>query len=485
MKVLYIAREPNVANLFLPIAKAFRKMYPHSEHVLVDPSRVFQKGRLEGTVSPAEYFLRHGFQGEILNPCDFHDLEGLAENHKLYLFHMRLFEHHQPSAIVVPHEMGPSFYAVQAARLMEIPSCHVQHGIWGPMKYHGYYDLPEYIPKKTRQQHLSVRLLLGKQLQILSAEYDLIKQASAFVKKRLDSITKKEASHAGELKTPEKLVPYRNQLISPQGDYPIHADHMLVHGPYYKRQLSEKRPDVDEEKVHVIGYLRSDLFYNNPPDSRETVYERYGLNMDGRLALYFYSPFQELPQYYRVQYHPNDALIDAIGMLKQVDDRINVLVLLHPNLRFDHYRKEIAQLVRKNRFDRIRVDRAHDDHFSLFKLATIVIGVKSGALYEAMLANVPVVAQTYVLSKIYDPQHVEGGAVAPVFSSLHLGLQLERVLKDNTFQERMYENQKMVCRDVLGPFDGKCGERAATVLANLIRKASDFRPDKATSELIR
>jgi hypothetical protein len=296
-------------------------------------------------------------------------------------------------------------------------------------------------------------------------------------------MTEKKASHARKWKIPEELVPYRNQLIDPQDAYPIHADHMLVYGPYYKRQLREKRPDVDEDKIHVIGYLRGDTFYNKPLDSQETVYERYGLNMDGRLALYFYSPFQELPQYYQVQYHPNDALTDAIGMLKQMDDRMNVLVLLHPNLRFEHYRNEITQLVRKNRFDRIAVDRAHDDHFSLFRLASIVIGVKSGALYEAMLAHVPVVAQTYVLSKIHDPQHIEGGAVAAVLSSWHLGVQIERVLTDNTFQERMYDNQEMVCRDVLGPFDGKCGERAAAVLADLIRKADSFaRPDKNIGE---
>jgi hypothetical protein len=451
-------------------------MYPQSENVLVDPSRVFQKSTLEGTASPAEHFRRHGFGGEILDACDFDDLTSLDDKHKLYLFHMKVFEHYAPSALVVPHEMGPSFYAVQAARLMGIPSCHVQHGIWGPSKYDGYYDLTEYVPKKTPQPYPSGRSLLRKKYQ----------QASALVKQRLGSLTgKNKAWDPRELEIPEKLLPYRNQLIQPQDTYPIHADHMLVYGPYYKRQLKERRPDVGQDKVYVVGYLRGDLFYNNRLDSLETVYGRYGLNMDGRLALYFYSPFQELPQYYQLQCHPNDALIDAIGILTEMDKRMNVLVLLHPNLRFEHYRNQLSQLMRENRFQRVVVGRAHDDHFSLFKLASIVIGVKSGALYEAMLASVPVVAQTYVLSKIYDPQHVEGGAVAPVFSSLHLGVQLERVLRDNTFQERMYENQKMVCSDVLGPFDGKCGERGATILANLIGKARDLPLDKDTGDLVR
>ena len=76
------------------------------------------------------------------------------------------------------------------------------------------------------------------------------------------------------------------------------------------------------------------------------------------------------------------------------------------------------------------------------KISSFVIGIKSACLYEAMLFNVPVVVQQYVLTKILDPQLFDYGAAAPVFSPDQLEAKIKKALFDDDFRKCMFQNQK-------------------------------------------
>lgn len=461
MNILYITCGCNVANLFLPLALAFRKLYPGTENILVDPSDILHDVPERGE-SPAELFLQHGFKGEIIKRDDFPDLSGLGTMYKAYLFYFRLYERLRPSAVVVPYELGYAYYAVQAAKIMGIPTCHVQHSHWGPYKFDAspFQELP------------SNKSVLEKQRDVLKEGVKFIRRAPGYLHAlpyRVYARLRKIQPHIPDI--PEELLKVKDKLKGQTEFYPMDADMMAFCGPYYKRLLKEKRPEV-AERLEMVGYLRGDVFLNNPVEPVETIYERYRLDTRGGLALYFFSAYRDFPPFLKLnrRHHPDDALIDAIRALRSVDGEINVLVLLHPLHHFERYRKELLGLMEKNNFDRVRIDRMHNDQFTLYRHASIVMGIQSTTLYEAMLANVPIVIQNYVLSRVYDPKLFECGATAPVFFPEHLHEQIERALTDKGFQERMFENQKMVCEDVFGPFDGKCGERTAKAIVGLINE---------------
>ena len=133
MKVAYITCELSIATLFLPIACSIKEFFPEAENILIDPANILYESS-DSAGSPAEIFCHNGFQGIIIDQNEYPDLKTLNYKFKAYLFYMRLFESINPAVIVVPHEFGYAYYAVKTARLMNIPSFHVQHSIWGPDK---------------------------------------------------------------------------------------------------------------------------------------------------------------------------------------------------------------------------------------------------------------------------------------------------------------------------------------------------------------
>lgn len=434
MNIVYIATEPTIAGLFLPIAEAFRKLYPAARNILVDPSAIFGFEKSEG--SPAFRFKEHGFEGEVVDCSIYPDLAGLDQNQKGYLFFVRLFKRILPSAVLVPHEFSYAFYAVQAARLLGIPSVHIQHAVWGPYRFDA--SLFSEAEKARTPAYAKGLGLLRKALK-------------------------------GTKNLHPDLIPFKDKLVSPPDEpFPIYADRVAIFGKYYRDMLERTKPYL-KGKLDLVGYIRGDYFYNRPVESLQTIYRRYSLEESKRLAVYFYAPFHDVIRPSELNCNPNDALIDAVKVLRAVDKDINILILAHPNYKFEYYKNELQKLMKEAGLDRIKVDQTHDDHFSLYKAASVVAGVKSTMFYEVMLAGRPAVLQSYVLKTVDDPQHIEGGALAPVLARPHLLAQVRRALEDRAYVERMLENQKMVTAELLGRFDGKCGERVAEAVLGVLK----------------
>lgn len=471
MKVAYITCELSIATLFLPIACSIKKFFPGVENILIDPTNILYES-LDTAGSPAEIFCHNGFQGIIIDENEYSDLKTLNYKFKAYLFYMRLFESINPAVIVVPHEFGYAYYAVKTAQLLNIPSFHVQHSIWGPDK----------IDKSSGKNKRSERSVIVtrncnyhnwlnsflKNLFSMGPSSNKSKKIFSFVTIR--KVIKKVRLTKNGNKLPKELSPFEDKLQNPADDlsYPINADRIAICGEYYKRQLTTNRPELTDDRIDLTGYIRTDNFYNNPLKSYEAICNQYDLDINQRLAIYFYAPFDEFPNDYEIKYDPNEAVVDAIAALNKIDPNMNILILLHPIYRYQYYLNLFNSLIDTKKFKNVKVDKTYDNHFSLYKCSKIIIGVKSTTLYEAMLANVPILIQVYVLSGIHEPQYIEAGAVASVFSPVHLQKQIERALTDKEYQQRLFENQKMLCNDLFGPIDGKCGERTAKGIVSLI-----------------
>lgn len=450
MKVLFVASEPTIAVLFLPIAQAFRKISPSAEIICINPSELLCPEVAEGG-SPTEVFAAQGFAAEDIKKADYNDLSGLDYESKACLFYFRLYKLIDPSVVVVPHEFGYAFYAVQVAKHRGISTYHIQHGIWGPDRFFPRTESPLSASDKKKD-------ICGKILSYTKAAIRILFSND-------NVLVHKKKPHDLEL-----LHELNGKLIRPPTgvDYFISADRMAVWGPYYEKLLSEAQSEL-KSRLDVVGYIPGDNFYYNQVESMQTINNRYGMDGNRRLTIYFYTPFQEFPRSYTLKHHPTDVLIETVRQLKKIDRDINVLVVLHPNYRFSYYKSYLTDIIKKNNFMSVRIDRIHNDHFSLYKSASLIIGVKSTMFYEAMLVNTIGVLQPYVLSEIYDPQHIEKGAIVPVFCPHHLHKQLEMALMDESVRSRIKENQKMVCDELLGQFDGRCGERVALALLNLMK----------------
>lgn len=457
MKIIYIACGPNVPHLFLPVAAVFKKRHPEAVNLLIDPASVLYES-FESDVSPAEIFTRYGFEGEKVNSEDYSDLKGMYYPYMAYLFYLRLFRRLKPSVVIVPYEFSYCFYAVQTAKILGIPTYHLQHGVWGPE----YFKTN---PLSVKSDD-AINSLPGAANKVeVKEERGLRKFLARYINRV--GVHRPKSS---EPQLPAELLEFKDKLRLSKKGYQINADRFALFSRYYKELLKRLGPDLPEDLLDVVGFLKGDSFYNNPIETKETIYKRYGLDLGGRLALYFYAPFHLVPSDFKVEHDPEEALVEAVKTLKVTDDAMNVLILVHPAVEAAQTREDVKKLIERNGLDGVRIGVAENDHYSLYKQASIVMGVFSTTLYEAMLATTPILIQAYVLSKVFAPQIIEAGAAASVFSPLHLKGQIRRVFEDEGYRQRMFENQKMLCKEILGPFDGKCGERVVRSIEGLIEE---------------
>ena len=449
--VAFFSESDYAAELFLPVAEAMRTLRPDFKCVLVDTSALWAATEHMGS---APVFEESGFAASKLSiPVD------VAKGDRrlgLLLAIQQTLSDLSPKVAIVPHELGYAFDVVQVANLIGIPTYHLQHGIWGPEVVGGEPPLVAARRDFSSPENGSASQAAKfsrKQSRILRQEWELWQAVWRALRCR-------RWVQGNRVSAPPELTQLLARFSS-EKVYRCSVTKIGATGPYYKRRFEAM--GIPADRVDVVGYLRTDCFFEQPIESYESLCALYDLDPSHPLALYFYAPFGTSVTYQLVNSDPIEAILDAIHCLHAVEPEINVLVLNHPLGNMAQLQDAVGQLNMNN----VRVGRAERNHWSLYHAATITIGVYSSTLAEAALAGRPIVTQNYVL---YDPgltQLIEGGAAIPVFHRIHLQGQIERALKDRPFIERVIANQAHVAHDLMGPFDGKCGERAARSILRL------------------
>jgi hypothetical protein len=364
----------------------------------------------------------------------------------------------EPLAVVVPHEYGYAFDVVQVSNLLGILTYHLQHAVWSADVLGGEPMLTSarrWGEPESQTPKLATRAsgIATRQAQILRDQYALMNLLALAVAKSLSTL--RSSNKRKELPPDIRLLLSRHPSSYV---YRCSVKKIGATGSYYKKRF--EAIGATEKGIDIVGYTRTDWFFSQPLESKEILCARYDIDLNLPFALYMYAPLAPLLE----NRDAIDAIGDAIRALRQVNPDISVLVLIHPQGDVSRVVEAVGSL----QLEGIRVNRAHADHYSLYKAADVVVGVHSSTLAEAMLAGRPIVTQNYVLYDVPQSQLVEGGAVIPVFHRIHLQYQIERVLKDRPFVERVIANQAHVAHDLMGPFDGKCGERAARSILHLV-----------------
>ena len=470
-KILYFGEGTYIADLFLPVALAMRRLCPDIESRFIDMSITVRR-QAPTLASGAPRFREMGFAGEDFSLQTVNSWQG--ERVRSLLAIQGILSRLKPQAVVVPHELGYAFDVVQLANLLGIPTYHLQHAIWPAYRLGAEPVItsacrwseptsPGSKPTNPRSKLPTfVSDVAYRQLQIVRDELRLLKRLASeiigFLLKLLSSNKHKGLPPESRLLD---LPPDIRLLLSRHPSnivYKCTVKKIGATGAYYKKRFEAL--GTPEKGVDIVGFTRTDWFLTQPLESKEVLGARYDLDPNRPLALYMYS---SLAPSDLANGDAIEALSDAIHALRYVNPDISVLVLVHPQGDMSR----IARAVNSLQLKGIRVNRAHLDHYSLYRAADVILGVDSATLVEATLAGRPIVIQNYVLCNVRRSWLIEGGAVIPVFHRIHLQDQIERALKDRPFVERVIANQAHVAHDLMGSFDGKCGERAARSILRL------------------
>ena len=456
--VIFVTDHGNITQLFIPVARALNKIAPLVEVILVDVSKL-GGGENEYVEAENGLFLACGFRVEELGP---YIQQETACERKQYICRIyELFRKLTPAVIVVPHEFGWAYDAIQVAKEIDIPTYHLAHAPWGPDRLGG--DKP--ISKATRQGDIVPNLnhkagILNRQKEVVASQARIIHDIVALYVTKVKCSGNKTISNDKDGSVPMWKRPYS------ENPYGAGTTRKGVCGPYYLRRLTLM--GMDPATIDLVGNVRTDNFLAAPIKSYETICNKYKLDPGVKdLALLFKSPFElfeNLVNHYIQNYSQKDAIIEVIKTLKELRQKMNILLLVHPREDVELYEKWLKDVG----LSFVRAGKAGANHYSLYKHATVIIGSQSACLMEALLCNKPIVKLNYILYEDYQPQLVEGGAVIPVQSRVHLREQLDRALNDTPFIERTIANQAKVAFDLMYHFDGKCGERTANSLMDLM-----------------
>lgn len=406
--VLFLSESFTTTRLFEPVALALRELAPQLHVRLCDVGPAC--GITGEFLVQSDAFSTHGFDCVRMSEVQGQDREAYREQ-------LRNIVSDGTRVIVVPHELpGWTADAITVAKEAGIATCHVQHGIFGPS------FIGDEKPLQTKRQ--------------------------------IEQLPDRGSSVSAESGVKES-------------DFCRGADWKAVAGPYFARRLMEM--GIPSSQIGVTGYVRTDAMFHSPVLSYDELCTRFSLNPDTKkLALYFWAPVDQYPGLYTQRYDQFDALRQVCAHLQEKWGDANILLLAHPKTDLAHLRQQAES----HNLSNLRISRADGYHRSLYEHASLVVGVQSSCLVEAMLFRCPVLKLNFVLGDDRVPMLIEGGAVINVEHVRHLSDQLHRLCNDAKFLERTLANQQHVTQDLFYDFDGQCARRIAQGLVRLACKPS-------------
>jgi hypothetical protein len=221
------------------------------------------------------------------------------------------------------------------------------------------------------------------------------------------------------------------------------ADLILVLGDYDYRNLI--RLGVKKDTILRVGWLRSDVLFNNHQLSRKELLNTLNFKQNDRYVLLISQSFE----YSQVPTRYNDfiELMNVASTFLKFQPNLKFVLTIHPSVELDNVRKHINKHPVSKR---VKLLKGFTDTLALNKNAEAVVGFYSTALFDAMVTERPIITLDYVPMQLYYPFNVEYGAVIPVFHKFELENQIRRLYEDKTYVRRVIENQKGLLSDVLG-----------------------------------
>jgi len=437
-KIFLFADTDPTSKLCISIAESLSKLNPDVECVFVDVSQCY------GNPNNSMDILKNGKYKIITLLCE------KRENELLLRVFQSLLEQEKPSAVLVPHEFGYARIVTIVSRNMGIISIQFQHGEIHPEYF--YYDeivgMLDQCDKCIFQNNPSLKkdgldYILKIQKNIIRNEIGLVQ----LIFKNVKNKNKKDNL---------------NEFINVENRYLFETDIIAVNGEYYKQNLIEK--GVSEDRIIVTGNIRLDQFYHEHIKQYNEICKDYDLDHRQPLVLYFYSPVEEAHLLYPLLYDPIEAIHDAINIVQAIKPDCNILILNHPRLPLN-----VLQSIKDLKKSNVKIGYINNNFWSLCNHAELIIGTQSTALIEALLVKKPIITQNYVFRNKGNSILSEYNAVIPIFHRIHLKRQIRKALTDPQCIKNLISNQEIAANELMGLFDGKCSERLAISILEIIK----------------
>ena len=214
---------------------------------------------------------------------------------------------------------------------------------------------------------------------------------------------------------------------------------------------------IKPASIDIVGSVLTDHFFSQPIKSYEDICQEYGMDRSQKeFVIYFWDPYERYP-YMLTQYDQKKVFVDVNRTIKHYQPQMNVLILAHPRDSIEEHQRWINHAG----LDHVYIGRTNMNHNSLFTHSKLVIGTLSTALAEATIFRKPILQLAFLVYDNLTPQLIEMGAVVPILNRLHLRDQIEKILFNKPFVDRVIMNQEHFIDEIFYRCDGKAGERAA------------------------
>lgn len=247
-------------------------------------------------------------------------------------------------------------------------------------------------------------------------------------------------------------------------------DLILAYGPRDQRLFSY----YTESKIP--GNPKFDDWFNGVVDERLVSAIRTKLDRDKKTVLY-------LPTHSDLS--SVDVVADEFGKLRK---KYNIIAKMHYFLA--HEEPERVELLRKNG---LILYGDETDILPLFKVADVVVSDNSSAIFDAMLADKPVVVADLLRAEYLDGEHKKqrryrrgvntaltfsgsieqeikrDGRVLTFSSPTELDARIVEALQDTVFYR---EARKRLVVELFAHNDGQCGKRAADMIIKCISETA-------------
>jgi len=447
MSVIYFVSDSEITTrLFSPVVKKISEIASDVKIKFLDVSNfVAAQNRNEYIQHKNDLITENGFIVDVIEP----DKETKGDTVNAYLDRLsKAFNDLRPQIIVIPHEFGWSFYAARLAASLDIKTYHLQHGFWGP------YNFGERtLVTAKRQEGIAAKIDNPSTLGMIIKEFFLNEGRlfKEYLRKNVNQIKTLSKKISLGQKDPQRV------LFQSPGTTSIGAKTTKkgLWGPYYKRRMVAA--GIKPDSIDIVGSVLTDHFFSVPIKSYEKICQEYGMDQSKKeFVIYFWDPYERYP-YMLTQYDQKKVFVDVIQILKHYIPQMNVLLLAHPRDSIEEHQRWINHAG----LDHVYVGKTNMNHKSLFTHAKLVIGTLSTALAEATIFKKPILQLAFLVYDNLTPQLIEMGAVVPILNRLHTSDQIEKILFNKAFVDRVIMNQEQFIEEIFYRCDGKAGERAA------------------------
>lgn len=233
-------------------------------------------------------------------------------------------------------------------------------------------------------------------------------------------------------------------------------NYLFLWGKYFKRYYKGK---AIYDNIYITGNPAYDKYFTVYKKKNATYYEILNISPDKKIVVFCTQGIDKI-------FGNNKALTKVINIIKRtivVNKKYYFIIKVHPREDIEKYKKFFRDL-NENNYKIVKNMNLYD----LYKITDVQASVSSYSSFEAVVLNIPIIIiNPNNKLKLFDP--LNNGIELRASTSEEFNDQLKKCLTEEYKKEFKFRRRKFL-KSRLTYLDGKCGERAANKIEEIIQK---------------